>query len=146
RLEVLVEAGEDVALDVPDVEHRLLGRVRARRPLPGGGEGIDRRSLSHEREARVYSAMLDLRRASCHRLLLRGRADDPTPGGRFSPDVPGPGGPTDRLCEQRACRMRVTVPPGGARLVAAVAPPTPVCEHGGLQLSALVAGRRPPGA
>ena len=64
---------------------------------------------------------------------------------RFSPDVPGPGEGGRRTCEPRAYRVRVTVPPGAARLVTQVAPATPVCGHGTLQLSALVAGRTPPG-
>ena len=48
---------------------------------------------------------------------------------RFSPDVPGPG-ETGRQCEPKAYWLRVLgrdVP---------VAPPTPVCEHGQLQLTA----------
>jgi hypothetical protein len=57
---------------------------------------------------------------------------------RFSPDVPGPG-ETGRVCEPTAYRVRVTPPPGGGTLVAPVVPPTPVCEHGRLQLSALSA-------
>jgi Domain of unknown function (DUF4232) len=55
---------------------------------------------------------------------------------RFSPDVPGPG-ETGSVCEPTAYRVRVTPPPGGGTLVAPVVPPTPVCEHGRLQLSAL---------
>jgi Domain of unknown function (DUF4232) len=55
---------------------------------------------------------------------------------RFSPDVPGPG-ETGRVCEPTAYRLRVTPPPGGGTLVVRVAPPTPVCEHGTMQVSAL---------
>jgi hypothetical protein len=63
---------------------------------------------------------------------------------RFSPDVPGPGeGVTDR-CEPVAYRARVTAPPGGGTTTARIAPPTPVCEHGTMSFSALVAGRKPP--
>jgi hypothetical protein len=58
---------------------------------------------------------------------------------RFSPDVPGPGEGATRQCEPTAYRVRVTPPPGGGTLVAPVTPPTPVCEHGSLQLSALSA-------
>jgi Protein of unknown function (DUF4232) len=55
---------------------------------------------------------------------------------RFSPDVPGPGEPiSGRRCEPTAYRLRVTPPPGGGTLVAPITPPTPVCEHGSLQLS-----------
>lgn len=65
-----------------------------------------------------------------------------SPGGtatltaRFSPDVPGPGeavvgGP----CEQKAYKLRVA-PSGGGSVVVPIAPATPVCEHGALELSA----------
>jgi hypothetical protein len=55
---------------------------------------------------------------------------------RFSPDVPGPGEPTTgRKCEPTAYRLRVTARGGGTTTVV-VSPPTPVCEHGQLQLSA----------
>jgi hypothetical protein len=65
---------------------------------------------------------------------------------RFSPDVPGVGEPAaGRRCEPVAYRVRVTPPPGAGATVAAVVPPTSVCEHGQLQLSVLVRGRRPPG-
>jgi hypothetical protein len=64
---------------------------------------------------------------------------------RFSPDVPGVGEPAaGRRCEPVAYLLRVTPPPGSGTTVAAVAPPTSVCEHGSIQLSALVAGRTPP--
>jgi hypothetical protein len=57
---------------------------------------------------------------------------------RFSPDVPGTGEPVaGRMCEPTAFRVRVTPPPGGGTLVAPVRPPTPVCEHGTIVLSAL---------
>ncbi|MCU1493065.1 MAG: hypothetical protein JWO62_829 [Acidimicrobiaceae bacterium] len=56
---------------------------------------------------------------------------------RFSPDVPGTGEPTNGQCEPTAYRVDVTVAPAGARLAAPISPPTPVCEHGLLQLSAL---------
>jgi hypothetical protein len=55
---------------------------------------------------------------------------------RFSPDVPGPGEPTSgRQCELKAYRLAVRAP-GGGKAVVPVAPPTAVCEHGQLQLSA----------
>jgi Protein of unknown function (DUF4232) len=55
---------------------------------------------------------------------------------RFSPDVPGPGEPVSGTrCEPVAYWLRVTARSGGATKVA-VKPPTPVCEHGTLQLSA----------
>lgn len=60
---------------------------------------------------------------------------------RFSPDVPGPGeGHPGRPCEPTAYRVRATIPPGNAVATGRVAPPTPVCEHGGLQLRALSRG------
>jgi hypothetical protein len=99
---------------------------RAGRPLP-----------THVRPARI--GMLT---AVIVRLAPGGFA---SASARFSPDVPGPGEGGRRACEPPANRVRVTVPPGGARLVTHVTPATPVCEHGTLQLSALVAGRTPPG-
>ena len=56
---------------------------------------------------------------------------------RFSPDVPGTGEPTDRQCEPTAVRARVVAPPGTGTTVVPLRPPTPVCEHGRLQLSLL---------
>jgi Domain of unknown function (DUF4232) len=57
---------------------------------------------------------------------------------RFSPDVPGVGEPVaGRNCERTAYSMRVTLPPGGATFLAPVRPPTPVCEHGTMTVSAL---------
>jgi hypothetical protein len=75
---------------------------------------------------------------------------DLRPGGyaaataRFSPDVPGPGEGGNGPCERTAYRVRVTPPPGGGVLVAPVRPATPVCEHGSIVLSGLVAGRNGP--
>jgi Protein of unknown function (DUF4232) len=58
---------------------------------------------------------------------------------RFSPDVPGPGEPiTGRPCERTAAKLRVS-PAGSGLLIVAVSPPTPVCEHGSLQLTAFAA-------
>ena len=57
---------------------------------------------------------------------------------RFSPDIPGRGEPVSgRQCEPTAYKVRVTPPPGVGALVVPIVPPTPVCEHGGLQLAAL---------
>jgi hypothetical protein len=53
---------------------------------------------------------------------------------RFSPDVPGPGEGGGPRCEPVAYGLRIRAP-GGGSLLAPVLPPTPVCEHGGLQLS-----------
>lgn len=59
---------------------------------------------------------------------------------RFSPDVPGQGEPVSaRQCEPTAYRLRVS-PSGGGAVVVPVAPPTPVCEHGSLQLTSFVRG------
>jgi hypothetical protein len=62
---------------------------------------------------------------------------------RFSPDIPGPGEPQTKQCEPTAYHLKVS-PAGGGSLVAPVTPPTPVCEHGRLFMSVLVAGRRRP--
>jgi hypothetical protein len=52
---------------------------------------------------------------------------------RFSPDVPGVGEPrARRACEPVAHRLRVLL--AQSAVVAKVAPPTPVCEHGRLAL------------
>lgn len=51
---------------------------------------------------------------------------------RFSPDVPGPG--ETAPCEPTAFSLRVRAQGGGTVRVPVV-PPTPVCEHGALQLS-----------
>jgi hypothetical protein len=78
-------------------------------------------------------------RLTAVRVLLR-------PGGyaaaraRFSPDVPGPGEPVVSPCERKAYRFRLTVPPVGGTLLGTIAPPTAVCEHGGLAFSAFIAG------
>lgn len=58
---------------------------------------------------------------------------------RFTPDIPGPGEPTDRQCEPTAHKVRVTPPPGGGTLIALISPPTPICVHGHISLSALSA-------
>jgi hypothetical protein len=64
---------------------------------------------------------------------------------RFSPDVPGPGEPVaGRMCEPKAYRARVSVPAGRGSLVVPLVPPTPVCEHGGMVLSVLIAGKNGP--
>ena len=64
---------------------------------------------------------------------------------RFSPDVPGPGEPVSGTqCEPTAYRVRISIPPTHASVAAPVKPPTPVCEHGSLQVSVLVAGRNGP--
>jgi hypothetical protein len=64
---------------------------------------------------------------------------------RFSPDVPGVGEPVvGRQCEPTAYRARVSPPPGGGTLVVPITPPTPVCEHGRMLFSVLVAGRKGP--
>lgn len=53
---------------------------------------------------------------------------------RFSPDVPGVGEGSTGPCEPKAYELRVTARGGGATVVP-ISPPTPVCEHGQLQLS-----------
>jgi hypothetical protein len=56
---------------------------------------------------------------------------------RFSPDVPGQGEQSQGACEPTAHQVRVTV--GGGSVTVPVSPPTPVCEHGALSMSVLVA-------
>jgi hypothetical protein len=60
---------------------------------------------------------------------------------RFSPDVPGTGEPTNKACEPTASRIRITPQPGGGTVEGPIAPPTAVCEHGGMSLRAFRAGR-----
>jgi uncharacterized protein DUF4232 len=55
---------------------------------------------------------------------------------RFSPDVPGKGEQQLGKCEATAYKLRVTAS-GGGTLIAPISPATPVCEHGGMALSAL---------
>jgi hypothetical protein len=59
---------------------------------------------------------------------------------RFSPDVPGPGEGGRAQCEPRAFWLHLTGRTGGLAKIA-VKPPTPVCEHGQLQLSVYGPGR-----
>jgi hypothetical protein len=54
---------------------------------------------------------------------------------RFSPDVPGTGEQMMGACEPRAYWFRVR-PPGGGTASVKLVPPTPVCEHGRMFLSA----------
>ncbi len=64
---------------------------------------------------------------------------------RFSPDVPGPGEPVaGHNCEPTAYRARVSIPPSDRGFIVRVRPPTPVCEHGSMVLSVLVAGPHGP--
>jgi hypothetical protein len=62
---------------------------------------------------------------------------------RFSPDVPGVGEGHKGPCEATAYKLRVA-PTGGGTLLAPISPPTPVCEHGGMTLTVLIAGKRGP--
>jgi hypothetical protein len=54
---------------------------------------------------------------------------------RFSPDVPGVGEQEQGPCEPTSAKLRIAAP-GGGKLVAAVVPATPVCEHGTLSFTA----------
>jgi hypothetical protein len=59
---------------------------------------------------------------------------------RFSPDVPGVGEPVvGRACERTSFYLRVTPTPGTGTFVVPIKQPTPVCEHGGMQVSAFSA-------
>jgi Protein of unknown function (DUF4232) len=59
---------------------------------------------------------------------------------RFSPDVPGIGEQHPGACEATAYKLRVTPSAGGTAIVA-ISPPTPVCEHGGMQLTVFTAAK-----
>lgn len=54
---------------------------------------------------------------------------------RFSPDVPGTGEPVTGSCEPIARMLRVLGPSPSSPVVVPVRPPTPVCEHGTMQVS-----------
>ena len=98
---------------------RLLDR--SRRPLPTTVEPVFRGGLT------------------AVRVVLR-PARSAKAEARFSPDIPGPGEPHTNRCEPVAHYLRVTPPPGGGMLIARVSPPTPVCSHGHMSLSALSPG------
>ncbi|HEV3172754.1 MAG TPA: DUF4232 domain-containing protein [Actinocrinis sp.] len=70
---------------------------------------------------------------------------DASASARFSPDIPGPGEPTSGACEPTAAFTEITPPDETTQLVTAVGPPTSVCEHGGMQVSAFVPGATGPG-
>jgi hypothetical protein len=55
---------------------------------------------------------------------------------RFSPDIPGPGEPVKSPCEKTSYKLRVSSS-GGGKTTVAISPPTPVCEHGSLQVTTL---------
>jgi hypothetical protein len=62
---------------------------------------------------------------------------------RFSPDIPGPGEPQTKQCEPTAFKLKVW-PAGGGSLTVAVRRHTPVCEHGTITLTRMVAGTHGP--
>jgi hypothetical protein len=60
---------------------------------------------------------------------------------RFSPTVPAPSEKMHGDCEPKAVKVKVTLAsPGHGTLTAPVKPPTPVCQHGSIQLDTLRAG------
>jgi hypothetical protein len=59
---------------------------------------------------------------------------------RFSPDVPGTGEGNRKQCEPTAYSLHVSGRSGGVAK-APITPPTPVCEHGQLQLTAYQRGK-----
>lgn len=59
---------------------------------------------------------------------------------RFSPDVPGTGEGGRKQCEPTAYWLYVSGRSGGTAKIA-IKPPTPVCEHGQLQLTVYQLGR-----
>jgi hypothetical protein len=61
---------------------------------------------------------------------------------RFTPDVPGPGEPVVKQCEPTAYKVKVSMYSGSVTVP--VTPPTPVCVHGRISLTPLVAGRHGP--
>jgi hypothetical protein len=62
----------------------------------------------------------------------------------FSPDVPGVGEPADGMqCEPTAASVQVSWSGSDGSVTTAVAPATPVCEHGSLPMSEL-SGTYPP--
>ena len=63
-----------------------------------------------------------------------------TADARFSPDVPGVGEQHLGQCEPTSYTLLLT-PTGGGTLRAPIKPPTPVCEHGQLQLSVFTAAK-----
>lgn len=69
---------------------------------------------------------------------------DASASARFSPDVPGPGESASG-CEPTAAYTEITPPDETTQLVVPVSPPTPVCEHGAMQVSAFVRGATGPG-
>jgi hypothetical protein len=70
---------------------------------------------------------------------------DASASARFSPDVPGPGEATSGACEPTAAMTEITPPDETTQLRTPVSPPTPVCEHGSMQVSAFVRGTTGPG-
>jgi Protein of unknown function (DUF4232) len=56
---------------------------------------------------------------------------------RFSPDVPGTGETQTGPCEATAHTLEVTI--GGSSTTVPITPPTPVCEHGSMNLTQLAA-------
>ncbi|MGD0742743.1 MAG: DUF4232 domain-containing protein [Acidimicrobiales bacterium] len=62
--------------------------------------------------------------------------------GRFSPDVPGLGETSTGQCEPTSYKVSVAVPPRDDKVVGSIRPPTPVCEHGSVNLS-LLGSKRP---
>jgi Protein of unknown function (DUF4232) len=59
---------------------------------------------------------------------------------RFSPDVAGKGEQQIGRCEPVSWKLRVASS-GGGSLIVAISPPTSVCEHGGMTLTALASSR-----
>jgi Protein of unknown function (DUF4232) len=74
------------------------------------------------------------------RVPLAPRAGAAVLTARFSPDVPGRAEPAaGNQCEPTAFRLRIA-PAGGGSVVVPISPPTPVCEHGSLQLTSFTRG------
>jgi hypothetical protein len=98
--------------------------------LDAGGRKLPTKSIFAGRPGMLTAVMVPLAPGSGTAALTA----------RFSPDVPGPGEPVSgRQCEPTAYKLRVT-PSGGGSVVVRISPPTPVCEHGSLQLTSFTRG------
>lgn len=147
----------------PCVGHDLVGTFSGVRGSAGAGQiSYNLRLRNRSSRACFVSGLANLRLldragkplpthvAAAHpgqltavRVLLRPGAYTAATA-RFSPDVPGVGEQVVGACERTAYRARVTPPPGGGVVIVPVVPATPVCEHGSMVLSVLIAGRNGP--
>lgn len=98
--------------------------------------GIPRLRLLDSRHRALPTRVVPARRGvMAVRIVLR-KGQSAKATGRFSPDVPGPGEPTNGPCERTAVMLRVTLA-GSRSVLAPIRPRTPVCEHGRMVFSML---------